>query len=367
MIKTPFRIACSSEVGTINIWKINDSTLNGYDHAIESKESDSTWSGYLDFFYKTFFGHTYYKSTDETISEFTKIPDDSSTEIKSSNKHWINQLVFSPDGKTIFVSGKDHGIKIVCAEKNIFLNEFSNDKLSTNCGLCISPDGKKIAYGNFFNDGKGSNTIKIVCADTGKLIQSIVVNGCYIYPVFSPDGTKLMAGSIDNKNVKIWDAVTYELLHEFSATSDKTDFIIKYCFTPDGQFIVLAHNNNTNMVEVRHIITGELYSTITPHNKVTNFLVFSPNGKLFAISSKGIINICKMDTWSLPLLRIINEGPNRITNLANLCFSPDSQHIVIASRDNDKRIQLFDVESGKLLKTFYNKEYIMDVTCAAIN
>ena len=61
---------------------------------------------------------------------------------------------------------------------------------------------------------------------------------------FSPDGTRVVTGSIDN-TARVWDAATGEPLAELTG---HTDWVFSASFSPDGTRIVTASMDKTARV-----------------------------------------------------------------------------------------------------------------------
>jgi WD40 repeat protein len=114
-----------------------------------------------------------------------------------------------------------------------------------------SPDGTSIASGSI------DNTVKVWEASTGELLRSLEGHSGWVFSVvYSPDGRSIASGS-DDKTVKVWEASTGELLRSLEGHSDK---VLSVVYSPDGMSIASGSADGT--IKIWNAATGECLETI---------------------------------------------------------------------------------------------------------
>jgi WD40 repeat protein len=102
--------------------------------------------------------------------------------------------------------------------------------------VAFSPDGTKLAAGSY--DGP----VCIWNVETGVFLHSSADHAGGVYSVaFSPDGTKLAAGSYDGP-VCIWNVETGVFLHSLAGHTDGVDSV---AFSPDGTKLATGSGDGT--------------------------------------------------------------------------------------------------------------------------
>jgi len=146
---------------------------------------------------------------------------------------------------------------------------------NTVFSVAFSPDGSKVAAGSL--DGKAH----VWDAATGQLLRSFdaqagVMNGYGI--AFSPDGKYLAAGCA-NGSALIWEVETGKLARTFTHTGG----VVSVAFSPDGRTLATAGDDHT--VKLWRVDTGEEVATFRGHTERMALVVFSPDGKTLASAS----------------------------------------------------------------------------------
>ncbi|MBM4070040.1 MAG: NB-ARC domain protein [Planctomycetes bacterium] len=186
--------------------------------------------------------------------------------------------------------------------------------------LTVSPDKSMVAAGR-------GNQIHVYDAGSGKFIRSLVDPG-----------------------LKMGDGKPVQAAH--------MSIVSAMAFSPDSKYLVSGSFQEVSFWDVK---TGMLRHKITGFAHDVVALAFSPDGKLLASgggapTEDGEIKIFEAPTWKL--IGDIKNGHS--DTVYGLSFSPDSKKIATCSAD--KFIKVFEVPSGKFIKSFEgHTHHVLDV------
>ncbi|HIK27852.1 MAG: hypothetical protein N3E45_11905 [Oscillatoriaceae bacterium SKW80] len=164
---------------------------------------------------------------------------------------------------------------------------------------------------------------------------------------FSPDG-EIIASAGNDQTVKLWNRKG-KLLKVLEGHKDS---ITSANFSPDGELIVSASRDKTVKLWRRD---GTLLQTFIGHSERVYDAVFSPDGKAIATASHDKT----VKLWSLDgrLLHTFNGHTEAVEAVS---FSPDGQ--LIASASDDKTVKLWQ-RDGTLINTLKgHSHWVMAVT-----
>ncbi|HBL10008.1 MAG TPA: type IV secretion protein Rhs, partial [Cyanobacteria bacterium UBA11162] len=253
----------------------------------------------------------------------------------------INELRFSPDGKTIATASDDRTVKLWSLDgKELHtlggLRTLGGHRDSVS-HVRFSPDGKMIATGS------EDKTVKLWKPD-GTLIVTLTGHKKSISDVeFSPDG-KTIATASEDSTVKLWrldgtlivtlkDQTPKDTAHEGS--------ILNVEFSPDGKIIATA--DIYGIIKIWNL-KGKLLHTLQGHTDWVRSISFSPDSKILVSASDDKTVIF----WN-PQKGIRQRTLQGHTNwVHSVSFSPDGK--TIASASWDKTVKLWNLQ-GKLLHT----------------
>ncbi len=175
-----------------------------------------------------------------------------------------------------------------------------------------SPDGKRLA--TIGDDG----TTIVWDATTGKEVQRLpgttkpsdFVSGQRI--AYSPDG-KLLA-ACDNRNVKVYDVSTYQLLHTLIGHDVDMTAVV---FSRDG--VRIASGGLDGTVYVWDVITGKSLLELAGHKDAIEALTFSPDGKWLVTASDD----ATMKFWDAATGNLLRDYSDFTGEVSSVAFSPD--------------------------------------------
>jgi len=152
---------------------------------------------------------------------------------------------------------------------------------------------------------------------------------------FSPDGTQLVSGSIDN-TLKIWDAATG---HATLTLSGHSGGVSSVSFSPDGKWIVSGSADGT--LKMWDAATGAERLTLKGHLGEVLSASYSPNGK--QIVSGSADDTLRMWDAMTGQETLIFKGHS--DDVGSVSFSPDGKRIVSGSLDHT--LKVWDATTGQ--------------------
>ena len=293
-------------------------------------------------------------------------------------------LEFSPDS-SLLVSGSPDGIVRLWDIDNDGVSSVIGRMLNTALGhrpirlfkghaensqfkaLVFSPDGKKVASAN--SDG----TVRMWNADiadqkfslaqhTGT-VSALAFNDVhtklldsYGEPVHSASYKRTLTSlSVSNSQVSfsIWDIdagrnLSIEMIDNGGEDTSKA------VVSPNVNHFITRDitANHDNVVRLWDAHTKRMVSVLGGQEKggFVPEMVFSSDGKLFAVSSRKNNSI---QVWDVPNRQTLSRLEGHTTCVYSLAFSPDNKTIVSSGwTDKDKTLRLWDTMAGAELATF---------------
>ena len=160
---------------------------------------------------------------------------------------------------------------------------------------------------------------------------------------FSPDGRTLALASQCDGDIVLWNLAPMAT----GPTLLKNEHpILSLSFSPDGRFLAAGDDSENASIMVWNLVTGERTLRLRwPHGPL-KAIVFSPDGKSVATASFFERGIRLWDVRSGKLLRSF-AGHRLGTN--SIAFSPDGSSL--ATGGSDGLLRLWNVASGELKTT----------------
>ncbi len=259
------------------------------------------------------------------------------------------RVVFSPDGKLFLSIETDRQARVwdVTTGKQLFVPEIAGEKVEDGTFL---PNGKLIAISHPLSGASVKNT-RIWDVATSKHLFAIE-GASQAY--FGPD-PKLIFTKKGNGSEQVWDATTGKELFVPTGVGDKgRQHII---FSPNGKLVAISNvivsfspNPFVSIgpIYVWDVATGAQLSLLGRAGEKFSNVRFSPDGKLLHTSSQdGPDRIWETATGK-PLLDL----KGNIVKTGYTTFSDDSSLAVTVSPDD--LAWVWDATTGKLLFTLGN-------------
>ena len=194
---------------------------------------------------------------------------------------WIRNVVYSPDGKSIFVACNDNTIKRLDSRGTVIGQLVGHtDQVSS---IAFSPNGKQITTASF------DHTIRIWDLESGQLIQTLEGHEDKVNDVcYSLDGKQLVSGSSDN-HAMVWDMVKGTMIKDIEF--DNSVLAVSYSY--DGKYIAFA---SWNQIDIMDTEIFEIVNTITDGDE--NWIKdveFNPNSNNLVYGSGAKVRLVGMD------------------------------------------------------------------------
>ncbi|MBI1764568.1 MAG: protein kinase [Acidobacteria bacterium] len=297
--------------------------------------------------------------------------------------NWILSLALTPDGKQLASGSSDRTVKLWDlnrAREASFIDDYAR-KWGGFKQAVLTPDGKRLLI------GQGDQSATVWEVATRKEIMTL--RGHTPLPAYrdfgfaiavSADGQWYATGGSVDAQVKIWEAATGKELKSFKAAGP----IESLSFSPDGSTLAAGC---VNQVQLWEVSSGKALATLSGQRGRINALSFSPDGKtLFGASADSTVRAWEVSTgqlrkeyrcgdsailsfalaragrffvtgstdatarlWEVQTGREVFVFKGHSAPVCAVAFSPDGHRLATGSQD--KTVRLWDVTTGEELIT----------------
>ncbi|MGE0693624.1 MAG: hypothetical protein AB7O59_05905 [Pirellulales bacterium] len=325
----------------------------------------------------------------------------------------VNDVTWSPDGKTLAVSildeaTREHRIHLLPADGDEAPQAIAGQE-GDNREPAWSPDGKQLAFASSRGDIAWKPAVELARQASLEPFKSFDSGGtCYSLDL-APDGrTALLGGNLGNRHMKVWDVQTGEVLRDIDLVGifvdispngkeaacwvlprttvtyfnledgatlrefDQGGMVIFLSFSGDGSRIVCGSRDG--MVKVFDVTSGQPLVELK-HEQPAGNGALSPDGSLVATSAENKVFL--WEAASGKKLREI-EHPAMVWGLA---FSPDGARLAtgtggtpignIAEQKvpvgDDNTIRLWNVADGRLVRDMKGHEHVVSTLAFSPN
>jgi WD40 repeat protein len=201
--------------------------------------------------------------------------------------------------------------------------------------IAISQDGK------FFATGHEDNNVRLWDALTGQLLHTYAGHQYSVYAVaIAPNGKWLVSVSYDN-TLKRWDIETGKCLQTYS---EHPYSLYAVAIAPDGKWYLSGGEGET--LRRWDVATGKCLNTYTGHQNSIRAIAIAPDGKWF-VSGGGDKNLKR---WDIVTAKCLNTYTGHQDLVRAVKISPDGKWFVSGSADNT--LKRWEVATGKCLHTY---------------
>jgi WD40 repeat protein len=253
------------------------------------------------------------------------------TELARWGREPIAAMAWAPDGMTFaIVTSTDIHIYDSASLKEI--NTIGNG--TSVYYIAYSPDGTKLAAGSY------DSPVTIWDVANGKALLTLEGNQEMITGLaFSPEGVILITGRYDlGGPITLWDASSGQKLRTLCESAGYL-----FAFSPDWSTLATVDGRTIKLWDVT---SGKELRTLIGHTEDIYGLTFSQDGSRLASWQSGmemIINLWEVATGNLQSTINVQEYIN------NVMFLPDGSTLV--AKAGRKPITLWDTASGQALRT----------------
>lgn len=269
----------------------------------------------------------------------------------AEHRDWLASLAFSPDGRRLLSGAADASAILWDVGDGKVVNRLESPTAMVAV-IAIAPDGSRLAA------SRDNETLDIWDARSGTLLRSFSAHSDRIYSLaYSPDSTRILSGSWD-KTLKLWDAAAGTLVRSFEGHADRVSAV---AFSPDGRRLLSGSHDKT--MKLWDAETGALIQSIVnaddgglDNADSLTAVAFSPDGR-FIVSAGGNARLRLWDAGTGEFIRAFTDDISRgfADSMPFVTFSPDSRY-VLSSIYSSRAMQLWDVETGEIVRTYEGHE-----------
>jgi WD40 repeat protein/transcriptional regulator with XRE-family HTH domain len=264
---------------------------------------------------------------------------------------WVWSVCFSPNGRTLASCSSDTSIRLWDLHQGRCWKVLKGHTGSVGA-VGFSPNGQLLVSGSH------DTSVRVWNVQEGECVSVLQGHTLAVRSVaWSPDGATIASASED-ATVRLWDVETGQCLKTLSG---HTSGLWSVTFSPDSSTIASGGDDMT--VRLWNVLSGHCIKTLQAHTNWVLSVRFSPDGKTIASGSVDfsvrLWNVQTGQCWKVLQgnrsgVWTVRYSPQTVNSCASLgLVQEDSERLagVLASGGYDKLVRLWDVRTGKCLKT----------------
>jgi RNA polymerase sigma factor (sigma-70 family) len=262
------------------------------------------------------------------------------------------RLAFSPDGKTLAVTGVEP-VRLWDVASGKERRRVEGHQGGTYA-VAFSPDGKLLAVGGAIPDP----TVRLCDVASGKELRRLEGHQGTVYAIaFSRDGKLLATGDGGGDAMLcLWDVASGKQLRRLKGGHG---FASQLSFSPDGKMLACG-SERERVVRLWAMRTGEVMSPFPRHEGAVAAVAFSPDAKLLLTGcAGGALRVWDTATGTQRLRLDGHRG-----GVAAVAFSSDGR-LLASGAHRDRTVRVWDAATGKPLHALPVER--PDVSCVAFS
>ena len=171
----------------------------------------------------------------------------------------------------------------------------------------------------------------------------------------------LLVSAGDDKVVRIWDTSNNQLIREIRGQVDYglSGAVNGMALSPNDKWLVVSgfyphqYNeiNRRGFLRIYDFSNGKLVKTLDGYETAIQSLVFSADGSML-VGGESLHYEPKVIIWDTKKWQIKNKIKGHENGISLVAFTQDKKNIITSSWD--KSIRIWDIKSGKNIKTIHN-------------
>lgn len=274
-------------------------------------------------------------------------------QVEKAHQHKVEELVFSPDGRTLVSLGLDRAFRLwSVAGMQLIVDKRSGD--GPVGAAAWSADGKQLAVPAF---GKKLFEYDLTLRDAanGEIIARQLAHNSYITKISYNPAQTLLASASSDGTVKIWQPDNLELKATLKIEDEKTA-LKSMAWSSDGRYLATGSYNNNLMVwevESKRLVLKQEAHTWT----VSSLEWFNNNRQIVTVSPDTGTRV-----WSVEG-KLLQERVDHSPGVYSLAWHPDSKTLAVGAAE--KKVKLWSLTNRKWERNL--SENSSRINCVAWN